>query len=95
MATTATGILLYHTATKHTVPPVHGPYHTITYNVNIVGGISEDERYIVGTHCGTQPYSQQRVDEYIQYRQNPATVLTRFGGDQVAVSRYFHGDVVM
>jgi hypothetical protein len=95
MATTMTGILLYNSPTKHTTLPVHGPYHTVAYKVNIGGGISEDERYIVGTHCGTQPYSQQRVDEYIQYRLNPMPVLARFGHDQVAVSRYFHGDVVM
>lgn len=76
----------------YTTTPVH---HAVAYKVNIGNGITEDERYIVGTQCGTQPYLQQRVDEYNYYRQNPDAVLKLFNYDRMAIHRYFYGDVVM
>ncbi len=39
-----------------------------------IGYVNDVEKYIVGTKCGTIPYSQQRVDEYEQYRRHFVTI---------------------
>ncbi len=38
--------------------------------------VNDVEKYLVGTKCGTIPYSQQRVDEYEQYRTHTVTLDT-------------------
>ncbi len=71
------GILNYTSPNKHTISSIYNPYHSIAYTIYIDAfrrGISPDETYIVGTHCGTKEFNQARVNEYIQYRTQQKTM---------------------
>jgi hypothetical protein len=71
------GLLHYTLPNKHTTSSIYSPYHSVAYTIYIDAfrrGISPDETYIVGTHCGTKEFNQVRVDEYIEYRTHKKTM---------------------
>ena len=79
------GILNYTSPNKHTTSSIHSPYHSVAYTIYIDAfrrGISPDETYIVGTHCGTKEFNQSRVDEYTEYRTHKKTM------DDIIIQNY-------
>ena len=71
------GVLLYTSPNKHTISSLHSPHHSVAYTIYVDAfrrGISPDEAYIVGTHCGTKEFNQARVNEYTEYRTHKKTM---------------------
>lgn len=69
------GVLLYSTPNKHTITNQFSPFYTVSYKVNFTC-ISEDEKYIVGTHCGTKLFNEERVNLFMKVKNREITELT-------------------
>lgn len=89
------GTLLYDKHNTYTQKSSHSPYYTVNYKYNF-NKFSDDEKYIVGTHCGTQPFNEERINYYVLFKQNNRVGLSLLEQLKLKnfqeLDKYFYGN---
>jgi hypothetical protein len=72
---TIAGFLLFKKPNQYTIPSTASPGIFILPLNCVPGGASRDESIAIGTRCGTVPFHQGRVDEYIAFKRGQKSII--------------------
>lgn len=73
--TTIAGFLLFKTPNQYTKPSPTSPGLHIIPMICDANGVSKDESFAVGTRCGTIPFHQDRVNEYLAFKKGQISMV--------------------
>jgi hypothetical protein len=69
------GFLLFKKPNQYTIPSTVSPGLFILPLACQPGGASRDESFAIGTRCGSVPFHQGRVDEYIAFKRGQKSMI--------------------